>query len=121
MYKSDLATYFGNFLQGRVQRVVLNGESSDTSPVLSGVPQGTVLDPLLFLAYINDLPDCISKDSKIRLFADDCVTYRVINDGADTEQLQQDLNALQDWEQKWLMSFHPENARSFTSPNAATL
>ena len=59
-----------DFLQ--VKQVVL-GESSDISPVLSGVPQGTVLGPLLFLAYITNLPDCISNDTQARQFADDCV------------------------------------------------
>ena len=55
------------------------GNHHPIAPVSSGVPQGTVLGPLLFLAYINDLPDCISKDTQARLLADDCVIYRIIN------------------------------------------
>ena len=68
-----------------------------------GVPQGSVLGPLLFLCYINDLPACVS--SHIRLFADDCLLYRTINAQHDTAILQEDLNILQQWEAKWLMSF----------------
>ena len=69
--------------------------------VTSGVPQGTVLGPLLFLVYINDLPECIS--SSCGLFADDCVLYRPITNQIDQETLQQDLYNLQLWANKWLM------------------
>ena len=107
----SLHTWISNFLHGRIQNVVLDGESSTQSPVSSGVPQGTVLGPLLFLAYINELPDCISEDSRVHLFADDGVVYRVINNNDDATQLQQDLNALQEWEKKWLMELHPEKCQ----------
>ena len=63
------------------QRVVVNGVKSDWVPVLSGVPQGTVLGPLLFSLYINDISSDI--ESEIRLFADDCVCYREIKDEED--------------------------------------
>jgi hypothetical protein len=66
------------FLSGRTQTVVLEGESSDTVPVTSGVPQGSVLGPILFLVYINDLPDSIT--SQTRLFADDTAVYLSIDD-----------------------------------------
>ena len=106
--KGSLLTWISNFLQGRVQKVNLDDKSSDQSPVSSGVPQGMVLGPLLFLAYINDLPDCISAESHVRLFADDSVIYRVINNTNVALKLQEDLDALQKWESKWLMEFHPE-------------
>ena len=71
--------------------------------MLSGVPQGTVLGPLLFLVYINDLPRGIQSD--IRLFADDCIIYREIKSPEDQLKLQQDLNDVIAWEKKWEMSF----------------
>ena len=82
-----------NFLTNRTQKVVVDGSSSESARVRSGVPQGTVLGPLLFLTYINDLPSMVS--SQIRLFADDCLLYRPIKCRADQEQLQRDLSALQ--------------------------
>jgi hypothetical protein len=63
------------------QQVVLDGSKSKSAPVLSGGPQGSVLVPLLFLLYINNLPNYIKNNSTVRLFADDCVLYRKINRG----------------------------------------
>ena len=85
-----------NFLSGRTQQVILDGCVSDSLPVLSGVPQGTVLRPLLFLCFINDVPECVS--SKIRLYADDILLYREIETREDCIKLQMDLDALQNWE-----------------------
>ena len=98
--------WISSFLQGRTQQVLVEGETSEMSNVTSGVPQGTVLGPLLFLLYINDLPESVS--SKSRLFADDCLLYRTIKCREDTSQLQQDLNNLQEWENTWQMSFNPD-------------
>ena len=95
-----------SFLTGRSQRVVVHGAFSSPAPVVSGVPQGSVLGPILFLVFINDLPECVS--SCTRLFADDCVLYREINSAADCDILQQDLAHLEEWEQKWGMDFHPD-------------
>ena len=89
----------------RKQRVVVNGVKSDWAPVLSGVPQGTVLGPLLFSLYINDISSDI--ESEIRLFVDDCVCYREINDEEDTMKLQRDIDRLGSWARKWGMRFHP--------------
>ena len=94
------------FLTQRSQQVVLEGKTSASAPVTSGVPQGSVLGPLLFLCYINDLPSCVS--STPRLFADECLLYWRINSPADAVILQQDLDRLQKWEADWLMQFNPD-------------
>ena len=90
------------FLSNRTQQVIVEGATSDTVPVISGVPQGTVLGPLLFLIFINDLPNCVQ--SRIRLFADDCILYRNIRSNEDTIVLQDDLNKLADWKKngEWI-------------------
>ena len=93
------------FLCFRQQRVVVNGVKSDWAPVVSGVPQGTVLGPLLFSLYINDIP--VGIDSQIRLFADDCVCYREIKTVEDTLKLQKDIDLLGSWARKWGMRFQP--------------
>ena len=95
-----------DFLTNRQQQVLLDGHHSSTAEVLSGVPQGTVLGPLLFLTFINDLPEVTQ--SEARLFADDCLLYRPIKTTEDTKILQQDLSALEKWEKEWQMAFHPE-------------
>ena len=70
-------SWIGDFLTNRTQRVMIEGTQSETAPMTSEVPQGSVLGLLLFLCYINDLPTCVSSD--IRLFADDCLLYRTIH------------------------------------------
>ena len=99
--------WIDSFLSGRSQQVVLEGKSSSSAPVLSGVPQGSVLGPVLFLIYINDLPEYVS-NSTVRLFADDTLLYLTIHNSSDCIKLQEDLNNLERWESDWRMSFHPE-------------
>ena len=94
-----------DFLTGRTQQVVVDGEVSDVAPVTSGVPQGSVLGPFLFLAFINDMPECVT--SRCRLFADDSIIYRKVDNDDDAGALQKDLDALQKWESDWGMSFNP--------------
>ena len=94
----------------RYQKVVLDGQASDSVPVLSGVPQGSVLGPVLFLIFINDLPDNIR--SSVRLFADDCVLYRNINSLTDCQILQEDQNSLAQWETDWQMKFNVAKCHS---------
>jgi hypothetical protein len=83
---------------------VVDGDKSGNGDVLSGVPQGTVLGPVLFLVYINDIADDL--DSSIRLFADDCLLYREVKNANDQQLLQNDLDTLHTWASKWQMSFN---------------
>ena len=93
-----------NFLTDRSMKVVLDGETSREVPVKSGVPQGTVLAPLLFLCHINDLPASVK--SKVRLFADDSLLYRKIKTFNDHIALQHNLKQLQKWAKDWGMNFN---------------
>ena len=98
-----------SFMVGRSQTVVLNGESLDELPVLSGVPQESVLGPVLFLLYINDLPENVQ--SQVHLFAGDTAVYLTMQGPYDSERLQSDLNVLWGWEKKWDMEFKPSKCR----------
>ena len=88
----DILEWIKTWLTQRTQQVVLDGISSAPALVKSGVPQGTVLGPILFLIYINDIVENVT--SSTRLFADDCLLYRVIRSEANTVNLQLDLNTL---------------------------
>ena len=92
------------FLTNRTQRVLVEGYGSRLVSVRSRVPQGTVLGPLLFLAFINDLPHHVQ--SQIRLFADDCLLYRPICDVSDSVALQRDLSSLESWSEAWGLRFN---------------
>ena len=102
--RGQLHSWINYFLTKRQQCVVLDGCRSSSAPVESGVPQGTVLGPLLFLVYINDLPTALK--SNIRLFADDCILYRQIKTDRDAIILQEDINKLCQWEKDWQMGFN---------------
>ena len=97
------------FLSNRQQRVVVEGEESDSVPLTSGVPQGSVLGQILFLAYINDLPQDIV--SQLSLFADVTAIYLTIESKTDSDCLQRDLDRLQAWESKWDMELNPSKCQ----------
>lgn len=92
------------FLTHRQRFATANDFTSDFHPVTSGVPQGTVLGPLLFLAYIDDLPNCVS--SSIHLIADGCVLFREITISNDVPALQSDINAINSWCKTWHMTLN---------------
>ena len=96
-------------MDNRKQTVVINGINSDEVPVSSGVPQGSVLDPILFLAYINDLPEQVK--SRVRLFADDTAMYLAISSTTEGQVLQTDLACLEQWEKMWDMQFNPSKCQ----------
>jgi len=102
--KGNTWKWISAFLKQRSQRVVVDGKHSQWTSVDSGVPQGTVMGPLLFLLHINDLPKCVT--SQVRLFADDCLIYRAIKSVEDQIDFQKDLDELQKWAEKWGMRFN---------------
>ncbi len=105
--RGDLLCTIENFLCNRSQRVVLNGKESSWNMLYSGVPQGSVLGPLLFLIYINDLSDNVSANMK--LFADDSSIFLKVNDINVTQiTLMSDLQQITRWAHQWKMSFNPD-------------
>ena len=101
----QLQLWIRAWLTKRYQKVIVDGESSESVRVDSGVPQGTVLGPLMFLLYINDIGNKIS--SNIKLFADDCLLFRPITTLEDAQVLQDDLDLLMKWSKDWQMTFNP--------------
>ena len=99
--KGSLLKWIESFLTDRQQYVTVKGHSSDWKDVLSGVPQGSVLGPLLFLLYVNDFPDVIK--SMLKLFADDAKIYQT-TDKCDI--LKDDLSEGGSWADKWELKFH---------------
>ena len=114
--KGNTFNWIKDFLRHRTQSVVVEGQTSTSIPVTSGVPQGSVIGPLLFLLYINDLPDFV-KNSSTSLFADDSMISRNIRTEKDAQLLQDDLDRLQEWEKKWMMEFNPDKCESISVTN----
>ncbi len=96
-----------NFLTDRYQRVVLNGKTSEWKQINAGVPQGSILGPLFFLIYINDLP--VNLESKPKIFADDTSLFSLVLDQLlSLEALNRDLSRISEWAHQWKMSFNPD-------------
>ena len=101
----ELITLIKDFLSCRKQRVVLNGQHSSWADVKAGVPQGSILGPLLFLIYINDLPNGLNSNAK--LFADDTSLFSVVHNITDSANLlNSDLSKINEWVLQWKMSFN---------------
>ena len=98
-FSGNLLNWFFSYLSSRRQRVTVVGATSEDLPVTSGVPQGSILGPALFLLYINDLPEVISSSSRVLMFADDKKIFREIKTLADASSLQEDLGKLAAWSQ----------------------
>ena len=98
-----------DWLKGRTQRVVLNGSYSDWSEVSSGVPQGSVLGPILFLVYVNDM-DC-GLDANISKFADDTKLFHKVSSIEEHEKIQNDLHKLVEWSNIWQMKFNADKCK----------
>ena len=103
----NLLALLKDYLHNRKQRVVLNGVESDWAPIFSGVPQGSVLGPLLFLIYINDLEDGIK--SHVKFFADDTSLFSIVKDPMTSAvDLNHDLDVIAKWAHQWKMCFNPD-------------
>ena len=103
--RENVLKWIKSFLTGRTQQVVVEGAMPDISPVTSGILQGSVLGPILFLTFINDMPGRIS--SRWHLFVDYIIIYREVKTESDCVILHEDLDKLEQWEKTWGMSFNP--------------
>ena len=108
-----------DFLRDRSQKVSVNNSESRDRPVTSGIPQGSVLGPILFIIYINDMPECVNATTY--LFANDTKIYKEISCEDDVSGLQEDLDQLQKWSDTWLLKFHPNKCKVMTVSNKTKL
>ena len=104
--RGKLADWIHDFISGRKQRVCIKDNKSSWADVTSGVPQGSVLGPLLFVIFINDLPEVV--DCLVKLYADDTKIYQIINNTDDAERFQQNIKQLWKWSIEWQLKFHPD-------------
>ena len=109
--RGNLLQWITDWLTNRLQRVVLNGEFSSWIEVLSGVPQGSVLGPLLFLIFINDIDEAVLSIDIIKKFADDTKVGQVIGNDEDRKKLQEALDELGRWATDWGMAFNVKKCK----------
>ena len=103
----ELYNLLENYLSDRFQRVILNGQFSSWKPILAGIPQRSILSPLLFLIYINDLPNDLKSNAK--LFADDTSRFTLVKDkNESTSILNKDLLLISKWVYIWKILFNPD-------------
>ena len=107
----EISAWIKAFLSGRTQTVTVNGFESAEKPVLSGIPQGSVLGPMLFVLFINDLPDSIMRSTFAFLFADDTKVFKIIKTDQDCDDLQGDLDKLSEWSRLWLIGFNTDKCK----------
>ena len=105
--------WFEGYLSNRQQRVVLEGTFSDWLPVTSGVPQGSILGPLLFLVFANEMPSYVQNGSSLALFAEDSKLYRPLSSVSSSALLQSDLDGLHSWSSDHRMTFNTTKCKVF--------
>ena len=108
----DALNWLSSYLANRKQRVIVNGKCSEWTPVRSGTPEGSILSPLLFALFVNDLSDTIK--TNCLLFADDVKIYHKIVTVQDTKLLQADLSSLVKWSKDWKLQLNPVKCKTFT-------
>ena len=101
-----MLSWIRTWLTSRKQRLVVDVDKSEETSVTSGVPQGTVLGPLMFLLHINHIGDDVSEGTYIKLFADDCLLHRKIDSLSDAEKLENDLQSIVKKPKTWQMAFN---------------
>ena len=109
----NILMWLKDFLDGRLQRVVLDGFESGWNRVISGIPQGSILGPILFIIFVNDLPSVVG--SICKMFADDCKIYRRIVSNQDIQALQEDIARLCQWSEDWKLAFNIQKCTSKTN------
>ena len=113
-----LLKFICNYLKDRKQSVVLGNHRSSSKSVLSGVPQGSILGPILFVLFINDLHHGISEGTNMSLYADDTKIWRVISSESDIKSLQNDIDTLISWTKRNLMKFNKDKCKVLTVHNS---
>ena len=117
--RGNIHIWLTTYLTNRTQRVIVDVRSSGEAPVISGVPQVTVLGPLMFLTYINDIT--LNLTSQMKLFADDALLFRPIKSEKDCKSLQKDLNALEAWFKRWKMTFNTSKCHDLRMTGKKTI
>ena len=108
-FQGKLLRWLSSFLSDRTMRVGVHGSYSTWFHMLSGVPQGSVLGPVLFLLYVNDLPDWIK--CSMRMFADDMKIWNIVTSASDCSDLQMDIDVLVQWSNKWLLHYNSDKCK----------
>jgi hypothetical protein len=109
--EGNILSWINAFLSNRSQRVLLGDVVSDWENVTSGVPQGSVLGPTLFIIYINDLPEVVSPNSICKMYADDTKILRVVKSDEEKFRLQVDLDMIVNWTKTWLMELNAKKCK----------
>ena len=117
--KGDILNWIKSFLRGRTQCVNVDGAFSSWRKVISGIPQGSVIGPLLFVIFINDMPDEV-KHNFCKLFADDCKLYGIV-EATGENFVQTDLTSLEEWSKVWQLPFNAKKCKvmhfGYNNPN----
>ena len=117
----SLLRFFVNYLKDRFQKVVINNEQSSILRVHSGVPQGSILGPTIFILFLNDITEGLSPGTNITMYADDTKIWRRINSADDHWILQRDIGHLLDWANNNRMTFHPDKCKVLAVLNGQNL